>query len=107
LNNFDVPPQIANTANISALIYHTFKERTDVRKGVNWVGFYLNRKGNQLVLGPFQGKVACIRIPFGKGVCGDAAKDKQTKACCKLFAFSAIGDGAPPFATCSHIALPW
>lgn len=42
------------------------------------IGFYFNRSGNSLVLGPFQGKVACIRIPFGKGVCGDAAKEKKT-----------------------------
>lgn len=70
--------QIANLANVSALVYHAFKERSDAKNDANWVGFYLNREGNKLVLGPFQGKIACVRIPFGKGVCGDAAKAGHT-----------------------------
>ena len=61
---------IANMANTAAAIHHTF--------GFHWVGFYLV-KGNELVLGPFQGPVACTRIPFGKGVCGTAWKEAKTQ----------------------------
>src|SRR5947207_9661706 len=61
---------IANAANFSALIYHSLPD-------VNWAGFYLLRDG-ELVLGPFQGKPACIRIPIGKGVCGTAAERRET-----------------------------
>lgn len=61
---------IANLANISSLIYHSMED-------VNWAGFYLY-KGNQLVLGPFNGKPACIRINLGKGVCGTAAINRET-----------------------------
>ncbi|NLS12547.1 GAF domain-containing protein [Vibrio sp. SM6] len=61
---------IANLANLSALLYLELEE-------INWVGFYLTDPQEQthpeLVLGPFQGKPACVRIPFGKGVCGTAA----------------------------------
>ena len=56
---------IANLANASALLYMSLSD-------INWAGFYLVREG-QLVLGPFQGKPACIRVDFGKGVCGNAA----------------------------------
>jgi L-methionine (R)-S-oxide reductase len=59
------PDRIANAANMAALIYHGLPE-------LNWAGFYLE-KGRELVLGPFQGKPACVRIPWGKGVCGAAA----------------------------------
>lgn len=62
---------IANMANISALLY-------DALEHVNWLGFY-RVVDNQLVLGPFQGKVACNRIPLGKGVCGIAAQSKITQ----------------------------
>lgn len=61
--------RIANLANISAALKQAF--------GFFWVGFYLI-KGNELVLGPFQGPVACTRIPFGKGVCGTAWKERRT-----------------------------
>jgi L-methionine (R)-S-oxide reductase len=61
---------IANLANAAALLNHFLQE-------INWVGFYLN-EGDELVLGPFQGLPACVRIPFGKGVCGTAAKSKKT-----------------------------
>lgn len=64
------PNQIANLANAAALLHHFLDE-------VNWVGFYLN-DGNELVLGPFQGLPACVRIPFGKGVCGTAATTRET-----------------------------
>ena len=60
------PDQIANLANASAAI-------NEALENINWAGFYLVKDGC-LVLGPFQGKPACIRIPFGKGVCGTAAK---------------------------------
>jgi GAF domain-containing protein len=56
---------VANCANMAALIYHGLPE-------LNWAGFYLARQ-RELVLGPFQGKPACIRIPWGEGVCGTAA----------------------------------
>jgi L-methionine (R)-S-oxide reductase len=61
---------IANLANAAALLNHFLQE-------INWVGFYLT-EGDELVLGPFQGLPACVRIPFGKGVCGTAAKNKKT-----------------------------
>ena len=65
------PDIIANMANISALLFEKLTK-------VNWVGFY-RKIDNELVLGPFQGKVACIRIPLGKGVCGTAASEECTK----------------------------
>lgn len=61
---------IGNTANCAALLYHSLPD-------LNWAGFYL-LKGNELVLGPFQGKPACVRIAIGKGVCGTAAAIKET-----------------------------
>ena len=60
---------VANMANTAALIHETF--------GFWWTGFYIV-KDTQLVLGPFQGPVACTRIPFGKGVCGSAWKSQET-----------------------------
>ena len=64
-NNF-----VANAANTSALLFQSLPD-------VNWVGFYI-AEGKELVLGPFQGKPACARIPFGKGVCGTAAAKRKT-----------------------------
>lgn len=61
---------IANVANVSSLLFHSLPK-------VNWVGFYF-LKNEELVLGPFQGKLACTRIPLGKGVCGTAALKRQT-----------------------------
>jgi L-methionine (R)-S-oxide reductase len=61
---------LANAANASALLYHSLPE-------INWAGFYLLRD-EELVLGPFQGKPACTRIPLGKGVCGTAAQAQET-----------------------------
>ena len=61
---------IANAANLSALLYHSLPD-------LNWVGFYLHKDG-ELVLGPFQGKPACVRIAMGKGVCGTAAEQRET-----------------------------
>ena len=66
-----VPYRIANLANASALLY-------DVLPELNWAGFYL-MEGGLLVLGPFQGKPACIEIPVGKGVCGTAVQEGKTQ----------------------------
>lgn len=62
---------IANLANITSALKYSFENFL-------WVGFYLNNGNDELVLGPFQGRVACTRIPFGKGVCGAAAARKET-----------------------------
>jgi L-methionine (R)-S-oxide reductase len=64
------PDAIANAANAAAAIYHALPE-------LNWAGFYFLR-GQELVLGPFQGRPACVRIPLGKGVCGTAALRRQS-----------------------------
>lgn len=66
-----VPHRVANLANAAALLYHTLD-------GLNWAGFYL-LKEDVLVLGPFQGKPACIEIPVGRGVCGTAAAEGKTQ----------------------------
>ena len=66
----DETDPVANMANAAALIYHTVPR-------LNWVGFYL-LKGGELVLGPFQGRPACVRIPFGRGVVGTAAEKRST-----------------------------
>ena len=65
----DVPHLIANMANASALLYQTLED-------INWAGFYL-MENEMLVLGPFQGKTACIEIQVGKGVCGTAVERKE------------------------------
>jgi L-methionine (R)-S-oxide reductase len=62
--------RIANAANMAALVYHGLPD-------LNWAGFYF-RRGAELVLGPFQGKPACLRIPIGEGVCGTAAARGET-----------------------------
>ena len=61
---------IANAANFASLLYHSLPD-------LNWAGLYLH-KGGELVLGPFQGQPACVRIAIGKGVCGTAAEQRQT-----------------------------
>jgi len=65
------PDRIANAANLSALVYHALPE-------LNWVGFYFF-DGKELVVGPFQGHPACVRIALGRGVCGTAAQTRQTQ----------------------------
>ncbi|RDL47191.1 Free methionine-R-sulfoxide reductase [Ensifer sp. M14] len=65
------PNMIANAANTSALMFQTMP-------GLNWAGFYLLDTDDELVLGPFQGKPACVRIPVGRGVCGTAVKEGQS-----------------------------
>jgi len=67
----DVPHTVSNLANASALLWQTMED-------INWAGFYI-LEGNCLVLGPFQGKPACIEIPVGKGVCGTAAAEGKTQ----------------------------
>ena len=67
----DVPHKIANLANASALLWQELA-------GINWAGFYILEE-NTLILGPFQGKPACIRIPVGKGVCGTAVAENTTQ----------------------------
>jgi L-methionine (R)-S-oxide reductase len=64
------PDPVANAANAAAAIYHALPE-------LNWAGFYFLR-GEELVLGPFQGRPACVRIPLGKGVCGTAASQRRS-----------------------------
>jgi len=66
----DEPDAIANMANCAALLYHALPD-------VNWAGFY-RLKGNELLLGPFQGRPACVRIRLGRGVCGTAAERRMT-----------------------------
>ena len=66
-----VPHRVANLANAAALLYHTLD-------GLNWAGFYLPKE-DVLVLGPFQGKPACIEIPVGRGVCGTAVAEGKTQ----------------------------
>lgn len=77
----DEPNVIANLANISAFLNESLQE-------INWVGFYFI-ENNELVLGPFQGKVACVRIPIGKGVCGTAVLRKRLSAL-KMFISSLV-----------------
>lgn len=71
---------ITNAANLSALIWHGLP-------GLNWAGFYF-LKGGELMLGPFQGKPACVRIPLGKGVCGTAAATQTNLIVPDVHAFS-------------------
>lgn len=87
---------IANAAQFSAFLY----EQLDA---LNWAGFYLNRN-EELVLGPFQGKVACVRIPFSKGVCGAAASTRQTQRVDDVHAFA--GHIACDSASNSEVVIP-
>ena len=75
----DEPDAIANMANVAALIWEAVPD-------LNWAGFY-RLLGDTLILGPFQGKAACIRIPIGKGVCGAAAESKTTQLVRDVHAF--------------------
>jgi GAF domain-containing protein len=87
---------IANLANVSAVLFNNLE-------GVNWAGFYLF-KDNQLVLGPFQGQAACIRIPMNKGVCGTAAVKKEAILVDNVHEFS--GHIACDAASNSEIVIP-
>lgn len=87
---------IANMANLSALVFNQLEQ-------VNWVGFYL-LENDTLVLGPFQGQPACVRIPVGKGVCGTAVADKKVQLVDDVHAFP--GHIACDAASNSEIVLP-
>src|SRR5918993_1206518 len=73
------PDAVANMANVAALLWEALPD-------VNWTGFYRN-VGGELVLGPFQGRPACIRIPFGTGVCGVAAASREVQLVEDVHAF--------------------
>lgn len=90
------PSHIANAANLAALVYHTVPD-------LNWAGFYFY-DGNELVLGPFQGKIACVRIAMGKGVCGTAAATGQAQLVPDVFAFA--GHIACDAASRSEVVIP-
>ncbi len=88
--------RIANAANLAALIWHSLP-------GLNWAGFYLF-DGHELVLGPFMGKPACVRIALGRGVCGTAAATRTTQLVEDVHAFP--GHIACDSASKSEIVLP-
>ena len=88
---------IANAANMSALIY-------DAVADLNWAGFYFLKSADELVLGPFQGKVACVRIPVGKGVCGSAVVEKRSQLVPDVHAFP--GHIACDAASRSELVVP-
>ncbi len=91
-----VPHATANLANAAALLYQSMTE-------INWAGFYL-LEGEKLVLGPFQGKPACIEIPLGRGVCGTAAVRRETLRVADVHAFP--GHIACDSASASEIVVP-
>ncbi len=88
--------RIANAANLSALLYQALPE-------LNWAGFYFLEDG-ALIVGPFQGKPACVHIPMGKGVCGTAAATRQTQRVADVHAFE--GHIACDPASRSEIVVP-
>lgn len=87
---------IANAAQFSAFLYSQIED-------LNWAGLYLNRN-EELVLGPFQGQIACVRIPFGRGVCGAAAASRQTQRVEDVHAFA--GHIACDSASNSELVVP-
>ncbi|TWI53142.1 GAF domain-containing protein [Pseudomonas duriflava] len=87
---------IANASQCAAFLFHEMP-------GLNWAGFYLSRN-DELVLGPFQGKIACVRIPFGRGVCGAAAQTRQTQRVRDVHAFP--GHIACDSASNSELVVP-
>ena len=90
------PDPVANMANAAALIWETLPD-------INWAGFYRN-VGDELVLGPFQGRPACIRIAFGQGVCGAAAASLQVQRVDDVHAFP--GHIACDAASTSELVVP-
>jgi L-methionine (R)-S-oxide reductase len=90
------PDTVANMANVAALLWESLPE-------LNWAGFYRN-VGGELVLGPFQGRAACIRIPFGKGVCGVAAATLEPQCVHDVNAFP--GHIACDSASASELVVP-
>jgi len=92
----DEPDLIANLANISAVLFEHIEN-------LNWLGFYIMKQG-ELVLGPFQGKVACVRIPVGKGVCGTAVATGEVQRVADVNQFD--GHIACDSASQSEVVLP-
>ena len=88
--------RVANAANLSALVWHALPD-------INWCGFYFF-DGTELVVGPFQGKPACVRIAIGKGVCGTAAATRETQVVKDVYAFE--GHIACDAASRSEIVVP-
>ncbi|GAB2508955.1 GAF domain-containing protein [Pseudoxanthomonas sangjuensis] len=88
--------RVANAANLSSLVYHALPE-------LNWVGFYFH-DGNELVVGPFQGQPACVRIALDKGVCGAAARTRRTQRVADVDAFP--GHIACDSASRSELVVP-
>ena len=88
---------LPNLSNAAALLWQALDQ-------INWVGFYLVAGQDMLLLGPFQGKTACIRIPFSRGVCGAAAREKTTQLVCDVHQFP--GHIACDSASNSEIVLP-
>ena len=88
--------RIANAANFAALVYHALSD-------INWAGFYFF-DGTELVVGPFQGRPACVRIALGKGVCGTAAATRRTQVVPDVSAFA--GHIACDSASRSEIVVP-
>ncbi len=92
----DETDALANASNMAALLYNNLDD-------VNWVGFYVLRD-DELVLGPFQGNTACVRIGMGKGVCGTAAQTRETQRVADVHAFE--GHIACDAASRSEIVIP-
>ena len=90
------PDPVANMANVSALVWQLLPD-------LNWAGFY-RRQGNELVLGPFIGKPACIRIPLGQGVCGTAVAQRESQRVEEVHAFP--GDVAWDADSRSELVVP-
>jgi L-methionine (R)-S-oxide reductase len=90
------PDRVANAANLAALVYHALPD-------LNWVGFYFF-DGAELVVGPFQGLPACVRIPLDKGVCGAAARTRRTQRIDDVHAFP--GHIACDSASNSELVVP-
>jgi L-methionine (R)-S-oxide reductase len=90
------PSLVANAANFSALVFNSLAD-------LNWAGFYLY-DGTELVVGPFQGKPACIRIALGRGVCGTAAQTRETQVIRDVHSFD--GHIACDAASQSEIVVP-
>jgi len=87
---------VANAANLSSLLFHVLDE-------VNWVGFYF-LKQDRLIVGPFQGRPACVAIPMGRGVCGTAAETREVQRVADVHAFD--GHIACDVASRSEIVIP-
>ena len=91
-----IPHPVSNLANAAALLWQSLPE-------LNWAGFYL-REGEKLILGPFQGKTACIEIPLGRGVCGTAAAEDRSLLVEDVHAFR--GHIACDSASASELVVP-